>query len=77
MRRMDQTIDLRQRVVAALREREGELRKISKAVGIPYDTVLRIKNEEGDPGYSKVQALAEHLLAPAVPTEAEPAQAGA
>jgi len=39
----------------------GDLPKVSRATGIPYDTVLRIKNGEGDPGYSKVQRLAEYF----------------
>ena len=39
----------------------GDLPKVSRDTGIPYDTVLRIKNGEGDPGYSKVQRLAEYF----------------
>jgi predicted transcriptional regulator len=35
----------------------GQLRRVAEETGIPYDTILRIKNGEGDPGYSKVQAL--------------------
>lgn len=39
----------------------GRIRLVSQETGIPYDTILRIKNEEGDPGYSKVQTLADHF----------------
>ena len=39
----------------------GDLPKVSRDTGIPYDTVLRIKHGEGDPGYSKVQRLAEYF----------------
>lgn len=35
---------------------------MARATGVPYDTVLRIKNRENDPGYSKVAALAAYLL---------------
>jgi len=57
--------DLLADVRATLEKRVGELRQIAQESGIAYDTVLRIKNREGDPGYSKVQALAKHLqLAP-------------
>lgn len=38
----------------------GRLRLVAEETGIPYDTILRIKNEEGDPGYSKVQAIADY-----------------
>lgn len=39
----------------------GDLRRISRATGISYDTVLRIKAGEGDPGYSKVALLARYF----------------
>lgn len=48
-------------VRAALEKRVGDLRVISAESGVAYDTVLRIKNREGDPGYSKVETLARHL----------------
>lgn len=48
-------------VKTELRKRSGELRQIASNAGLSYDTVLRIKNGEGDPGYSKVRALAEFL----------------
>jgi len=53
--------DLLNSVVGELERRVGELRRIASDVGIPYDTVLRIKNREGDPGYSKVHRLAQHF----------------
>lgn len=58
---MDYELDLLERVVGALVQRKGEIRRIADESGIAYDTVLRIKNREGDPGYSKVRALAAHL----------------
>lgn len=53
-------IDLLNSVKRRLQEDIGQLRIVANAIGIPYDTVLRIKNGEGDPGYSKVQAIAEY-----------------
>lgn len=53
--------DLLSQVVAELERRTGDLRQLSQSAGIAYDTVLRIKNREGDPGYSKVRTLADHL----------------
>lgn len=53
--------DLLSGVRAALEKRVGELRSIAQESGVAYDTVLRIKNKEGDPGFSKVQTLAEFL----------------
>ncbi|HEY6020655.1 MAG TPA: hypothetical protein VIY48_12415 [Candidatus Paceibacterota bacterium] len=44
-----------------LERRKGDIRRISNESGIAYDTVLRIKNAEGDPGFSKVERLAKHL----------------
>lgn len=41
--------------------RKGQLRAIAGETGIAYDTLLRIKNGEGDPGYSKVARLASHM----------------
>lgn len=58
---MDHDPDLLERVVRELNDRKGDLRAVSDDSGIPYDTVLRIKNGEGDPGYSKVRRLAGHL----------------
>jgi transcriptional regulator with XRE-family HTH domain len=59
---MDEQADLLKRVVAALEARKGDLLSVAKATGLSYDTVLRIKNGEGDPGYSKVATLAAYLL---------------
>lgn len=56
--------DLLDRVVEALQGRVGELPRVARETGVPYDTVLRIKNREGDPGYSKVATLAAYLLPP-------------
>lgn len=53
--------DLLSQVVAELERRTGDLRQLSQSAGLAYDTVLRIKNREGDPGYSKVRTLADHL----------------
>jgi hypothetical protein len=50
-------IDIRERVIAALEEHKGELRKVASESGLAYDTVLRIRNREGDPGYSKIFTL--------------------
>lgn len=44
-----------------LERRKGSIRRISKDTGIAYDTILRIKNSEGDPGFSKVEVLARYL----------------
>jgi transcriptional regulator with XRE-family HTH domain len=46
---------------AELERRKGDIRRISEQTGLSYDTVLRIKNGEGDPGFTKVAILAEHL----------------
>ena len=37
-----------------LNRRTGEIRRIADAVDMSYDTVLRIKNGECDPGFAKV-----------------------
>ena len=44
-----------------LERRKGDIRRISRATGLSYDTVLRIKNGEGEPGFNKVEKLAAHL----------------
>jgi len=61
-----QHTDLLDRVVAELARREGQLPKVAKETGLTYDTILRIKKRENDPGYSKVRILADYLF----PTEA-------
>jgi len=53
--------DLLEAVVTNLQARLGDLRGVAESSRISYDTVLRIKNREGDPGYSKVRALADAL----------------
>ena len=52
--------DLLKTVRQRLADDVGRLRQVAMDTDIPYDTVLRIKNGEGDPGYSKVSALACH-----------------
>lgn len=59
---MDHSSDLLDRVVAELAARSGDLARVAKESGLSYDTVLRIKNRENDPGYSKVRALANYLF---------------
>jgi hypothetical protein len=58
---VDHQTDLLDRVVAELANRKGDLLKVSRESGVAYDTVLRIKNRENDPGYSKVRALAVYF----------------
>ena len=60
-------VNLLEDVVAELERRRGELPAIAKASGLTYDTVLRIKNRENDPGYSKVQKLYCSLFAAGIP----------
>jgi lambda repressor-like predicted transcriptional regulator len=62
--------DLLEMVVAELERRSGDLRKVAGEAGLSYDTVLRIKNRENDPGYSKVRALAKCLFASSPQPEA-------
>ena len=40
-----------------LEARRGDLRKLAHECPMAYDTILRIKNREGDPGYEKVRKL--------------------
>jgi hypothetical protein len=47
-----------------LEKRKGDIRRISSDTGLSYDTVLRIKNNEGDPGFSKIAVLADYLGVP-------------
>ena len=49
-------------VVAELESRTGDLRKVADDTGIPYDTILRIKNRENDPAFSRVYALHQYLF---------------
>ena len=59
---MTQQTDLLEQVVQELVRRQGDLPKVARDTGLAYDTVLRIKNRQNDPGYSKVQALARYLF---------------
>lgn len=54
--------DLLADVVRELNNRQGDLPTVARETGIPYDTVLRIKRQENDPGYSKVAALHRYLF---------------
>lgn len=56
--------DILEAVVAELERRKGELPSVAREAGLSYDTVLRIKNRENDPGYSKVRSLYDSLFAP-------------
>ena len=44
-----------------LEERKGELRKISRKTGLSYDTIMRIKRGDTEPGFYKVEALADYF----------------
>lgn len=61
---MDQ-INMLDAVVSELEARKGDLRKVAVDTGIPYDTILRVKNRENDPAFSRVAALYSYLF----PTE--------
>lgn len=54
-------MDILTQVRTRLQANKGRLREIAAESGLSYDTVLRIKNGEGDPGFSKVQTLYRHL----------------
>lgn len=60
---MSEQTDLLAEVVQELNARQGDLVVVARDTGIPYDTVLRIKRQENDPGYSKVAALHRYLFA--------------
>ena len=66
---MNHAADLLERVVAELDARKGDLPKVARDSGLSYDTVLRIKNRENDPGYSKVRTLALYLFPSMFATE--------
>ncbi|MBH2008317.1 MAG: hypothetical protein I8H71_01320 [Xanthomonadaceae bacterium] len=53
----------------------GDLPRVAEDSGISYDTILRIKNRQNDPGYSKVRALHDYLFAAAKPRRPRPAPA--
>ena len=46
-----------QQVRDALHHQRGNLREIARESGVSYDTVLRIRDNETDPGFSKVAAI--------------------
>lgn len=50
-------------VIAELEARKGDLRKVAADTGIPYDTVLRIKNRENNSAIGRVSALYSYLFA--------------
>lgn len=70
---MEKTRDPLDQVVAELERRRGDLPAVAKACGLPYDTVLRIKNRENDPGYSRVRLLHDFLFGSQVAAEKEAA----
>ena len=49
-------------VVQGLQSRVGGLRKVAADTGIPYDTILRVKNQENDPSFSRVALLYAYLF---------------
>ena len=55
-------INMLERVIAELDARTGDLRKVATDTGIPYDTILRVKNRENDPAFSRVAALYAYLF---------------
>lgn len=59
---MSEHTDLLSEVVQELERREGQLKAIADGAGLAYDTVLRIKRRENDPGYSKVATLHRYLF---------------
>jgi hypothetical protein len=56
---MTENTDLLEAVIAELQRRTGDLLSVAKDASLSYDTVLRIKARENDPGYSKVRRLAD------------------
>ena len=56
------TPNLRQRVADELERRRGNMKRISVATGVSYDTLLRIKGLELEVGYSKVQTVHDYLF---------------
>ena len=55
-------INMLEKVVAELTARTGDLRKVAIETGIPYDTILRVKNQENDPAFSRVALLHAYLF---------------
>ena len=54
--------DTLSQVVAELERLKGDLARVARESGIPYDTVLRLKNRENDPGFSLVMRMHEYLF---------------
>lgn len=50
-------MDMLERVRRALAEKRGHLSEIAEKSGVSYKTLMRIRDGECDPGYSKVKAL--------------------
>lgn len=59
---MNEAPDLLEAVIQELERRKGNLQGVADALGMSYDTVLRIRRRENDPGYSKVKALHAYLF---------------
>ncbi len=64
MMRTMETSDMLEKVVAELQRRDGQMRRVAAESGIAYDTVLRIKNREGETAYSRIKTLHDYLFAP-------------
>jgi len=58
----DRPADMLERVVGELERRTGQMRLVAAESGLAYDTVLRIKNREGEPAYGKVRQLHDYLF---------------
>jgi len=58
----DQT-DMLKLVQERLKDPNTVTKKVATDTGMNYDTVLRIRNGEVDPGYSKVKALYDYFIA--------------
>lgn len=59
---MEYPSDALSAVIAELARRKGNLVHLAKETGINYDTLLRIRDRKGDPGYSKVHTLHQYLF---------------
>lgn len=57
-----QKINMLDKVVTELEARTGDLKKVAFETGIPYDTILRVKNRENDPAFSRVAVLHDYLF---------------
>ncbi len=58
---MTQETDLLKRVMHYLHTTSKSIGEIAEGSGVGYDTVVRIKKGEHDPGYSKVKALGDYF----------------